>query len=250
MRRSFAVVSRLSLVGLCVAFRTTLASVVLGAGPAGAEDARFAPLGAEPRTEPIARVYVVRHASAWKNVPARQRPAGLTPQELDSLTDAGRAQAKAVGIRLRGAGVTRVVSSPAQRARQTAEAIANVLGTGAIEVSAAFQPLQHGTSRDAAHYGWRTGNWKRGADPRPLDGESLGDGLARASEFLEAVGRDAPGTTLVVVTHGEITAALLSRAAGVSPQTGYVRHFVGEGTISDIAVGADGWELLAKDVKP
>lgn len=227
-----------------------LAIVVLGSGMAGAEEPRFAPLGAEPRSAPIVRVYVVRHAAAWKNVSVRLRPPGMTEAQLDSLTDDGLVQAKAVGSRLAGAGVTRVVSSPAQRARQTADAIAGALGTGPIEVSAAFQPLQHGVSRDAANYGWRTGNWKRGADPRPPDGESLGDGLARASGFLDAIGRDAPGTTLVVVTHGEITAALLSRAAGVSPLTGYARHFVREGTISDVAIGADGWQLLAEGVKP
>lgn len=231
-----------------------LVSVMVGAGEVGAEqpqqDPPFAPLGAAPRTTPSVRVYVVRHAAAWKNVPSQRRPPGMTEAQLDALTDGGRSQAKAVGSRLRGAGVTRVVSSPAQRARQTAEAIAGVLGTGEIEVSDAFQPLQHGTSREAAQYGWRTGNWKRGADPRPPDGESLGDALARASAFLDAAGREAPGTTLVVVTHGEITAALLSRAAGVSPLTGYARHFVGEGTISDIAVDGDGWELLAKGVKP
>ncbi len=227
-----------------------LASVVLGSGTAGAEEPRFAPLGAEPRSEPIVRVYVVRHAAAWKNVSARLRPPGMTEAQLDSLTGDGLAQATAAGTRLAGAGVTRVVSSPAQRARQTADAIAGVLGTGPIEVSTAFQPLQHGASHDAANYSWRTRNWKRGADPRPPGGESLGDGLARASGFLDAIGRDTPGTTLVVVTHGEITAALLSQAAGVSPLAGYARHFVGEGTISDIAIGADGWQLLAKGVRP
>ncbi len=232
------------------AIRAVLTIVALSAGLAAAEEPDFTPLGAEPHSAPIVRVYVVRHAAAWKNVPSRSRPPGMTGAQLDSLTNGGRVQATAVGMRLAGAGVTRVVSSPARRARQTAEAIAVVLGSGPIEVSAAFQPLQHGASRDAANYRWRTGNWKRGADPRPPDGESLGDGLARAAEFLNAIGREAPGTTLVVVTHGEITAALLSHAAGVSPLTGYARHFVREGTISDIAMDAEGWQLLATGVKP
>lgn len=228
-----------------------LASVLLGAaGSSGAESPIFTPLGAAPRQTPLVRVYVVRHAEAWKNVPSLLRPPGMSAERLDSLTEAGQATARAVGKRLEGAGATRVVSSPAQRARQTAEAIAGVLGTGPIELSAAFEPLQNGSSSDAANYRWRTGNWRRGEDPRPPDGESLGDGLARAAGFLEAIGRTAPGSTLVIVTHGEITAALLSRAAGVSPLTGYARHFVGEGTISDIAITADRWELLAKGVKP
>lgn len=125
-----------------------------------------------------------------------------------------------------------------------------MLGTGPIEVSAAFRPLEHGTSREAANYRWRTGHWKQAEDPRPPGGESLGDGLARAVQFLEAIGRTAPGTTLVVVSHGEITAALLSRAAGMSPLRGYADHFVGEGTISDLVLTAEGWELLAKGVVP
>jgi broad specificity phosphatase PhoE len=143
-----------------------------------------------------------------------------------------------------------VVASPARRARQTAEAIAGVLGAGAIEVSEAFRPLEHGASRKAADYRWRTGNWRAGMDPRPEGGESLGDGLARAAGFLDAVAKQAPGTTLVVVTHGEIAAAILSKAAGVSPLAGYEAHFVGEGTISDVAVHADRWELLAEGQRP
>jgi probable phosphoglycerate mutase len=229
----------------------SFASVVLcTAISASAEGPVFPPLGAEPGQDPLLRVYVVRHAEAWKNVPFLRRPPGLGAAQLDSLTDRGRTQARAVGTRLAGAGVTRVVSSPAQRARQTAERIADILGTGPIEVSAAFRPLEHGTSREAANYRWRTGHWKRAEDPRPPGGESLGDGLERAVRFLEVIGRTAPGTTLVVVSHGEITAALLSRAAGVSPLRGYADHFVGEGTISDLVLTAEGWELLAKGIAP
>jgi len=225
-----------------------LAVALAGAGVARAGD--FRPLGAAPRGEPAVRVYLVRHAQAWKNVPSLLRPSGVSGAQLDSLTEKGQAQARAVGARLRGAGATRVVCSPAQRARQTAEAIAGVLGTGAIEVSDAFRPMDDGASRQAADYRWRTGNWRAGLDPRPEDGESLGDALARAAGFLDAIASATPGTTLVVVTHGEITAALLGKAAGVSPPAGYEANFVDEGTISDIAVYPDRWELLAKGRKP
>jgi len=192
----------------------------------------------------------VRHAQAWKNVPSVLRPPGMTDAQLDSLTEKGEQQARAIGQRLAGAGATRVVSSPAQRARQTAEAIASVLGTGPIEVSDSFEPLRHGASKQAADYRWRTGNWKAGNDPRPEGGEALADGLARAAGFLEEIARTAPGTTLVVVTHGEITAALLSKAAGVSPLAGYQANFVDEGTISDVGVSAEGWHLYARGVRP
>lgn len=226
-----------------------LLAVLAGSAPAQ-EPAAFRPLGPAAGGEPTLRVYVVRHAQAWKNVPAAQRPPGLDKAGLDSLTEAGQARARAVGERLRGAGATRIVCSPAQRARQTAEAIAGVLGTGAIEASDAFRPLEHGASRRAADYRWRTDNWRAGLDPRPDQGESLTDGLARAAGFLEALAKETPGATVVVVTHGEIAAALLSRAAGIAPLAGYDRNFVGEGTISELAVYDDRWELLAKGVKP
>lgn len=236
-----------------VRFRGALAialALAIAGAAAAQQPAAFRPLGKAPAGEPLVRVYVVRHAQAWKNVPRMLRPPGIGEAQLDSLTEKGHEQARAVGARLAGAGVTRVVSSPAQRARQTAEAIAGVLGVDPIEVSESFQPLRHGASREAADYRWRTGNWKAGRDPRPEDGESLDDGLARAAGFLDAIASAAPGTTLVVVSHGEIAAALLSKAAGVSPLTGYDANFVGEGTISDVAIAADGWELLAKGVRP
>ena len=81
-------------------------------------------------------------------------------------------------------------------------------------------------------------------------GEALEDGLSRAAGFLENVARKAPGTTLVVVTHGEIAAALLSKAAGISPLAGYQAHFVDEGTISDVGVSVGEWHLYAKGVRP
>lgn len=220
------------------------------ATPGAAQTPAFRPLGAAPQGEPALRVYVVRHGQAWKNVPRAQRPPGMTDAQLDSLTEQGQARARAVGARLEGAGVTRILSSPAQRTRQTAEAIASVLGTGPIEVRDSFQPMRHGASKQAADYHWRIANWKSGRDPRPSGGESLEDAQARAVAALDAIAQEAPGTTVVVVTHGEIAAALLSKAAGVSPLTGYDANFVGEGTISDVAIGADGWQLLAKGRNP
>lgn len=229
--------------------RALAVAAVLLAAAAPAPAQQTAPDPA-PRGEPALRVYVVRHGQAWKNVPRAQRPPGLDEAQLDSLTEQGRAQARAVGARLRGAGVTRVIASPAQRTRQTAQAIADELGTGAIAVDASFEPLRHGASAQAADYRWRTGNWKAGRDPRPEGGESLADALARAAAALDAIAQEAPGTTLVVVTHGEIAAALLGKAAGTSPLAGYQANFVGEGTISELTIDAGDWTLLARGRRP
>lgn len=63
-------------------------------------------------------VYVVRHAKAgsrrhWKG-----------DDDLRPLSKTGRAQARAVAKRLAGAGVTRIVSSPYVRCRETVEPLA------------------------------------------------------------------------------------------------------------------------------
>lgn len=60
------------------------------------------------------RVFLVRHAEA----------APGEPDELRSLTGAGRAAARALGKRLAGEQPTAVVSSPLLRARETADLIA------------------------------------------------------------------------------------------------------------------------------
>jgi phosphohistidine phosphatase SixA len=64
------------------------------------------------------RVIVVRHAEA----------APGEPDELRSLTVAGRDTARALGERLRGAEPDAVISSPLLRARETAEPIARAAG--------------------------------------------------------------------------------------------------------------------------
>ena len=69
------------------------------------------------------RVLIVRHAEA----------APGTPDELRSLTAAGREQARALGEELRGSGfaVDAIVTSPLLRARETAEALA--LGPASVD---------------------------------------------------------------------------------------------------------------------
>ncbi len=64
---------------------------------------------------PATDVYLVRHAKAGS------RSAWSGPDDLRPLTKAGRRQADALGELLADRGVTRVVSSPYVRCRQTVE---------------------------------------------------------------------------------------------------------------------------------
>lgn len=202
------------------------ASAPDAAGQAAAVEAASAPL----------RVFVIRHAPAWKNVPAARRPRPMSADELDALTPDGLERARSIAKELAGRDVVAVYTSPAQRAQQTAEAIAAGLTLAAPTVEPAFRTLDTGTDARAASGSVRARNWQSGRDPRPPGGESLADGLARATAALEAIAHEHGGHAVVVVTHGEIAAALRTDAAGQSLLSGYFDHFPREGSIHEIFV--------------
>jgi len=194
---------------------------------------------AAARADDALRVYVIRHANAWKNVAPSHRPAGMSDDDLDALTPAGLAKAEQVGAELAGKGIVAVYSSPARRAQQTAAAIAKRIGlTEPPIVAEEFRTLDSGTDKDASNGMLRMKSWKAGKDPRPPAGESLADGFARATAKLAELRAKYPGRAIAVVTHGEIAASLLAKAAGQDIVAGYVAHFPDEGSVHEIRFGA------------
>jgi broad specificity phosphatase PhoE len=148
-----------------------------------------------PTPTPPPTLCVVRHAEAYKNL---QPTPDLPADQLDRLTPTGEAQAQAAAGPL--AGAVFVWTSPAGRARQTAER----LGLGPPVVDPDLRPL------DGA-WGWteRLGHWAAGRDPAPPGGESLAQGRDRAQAVLRrAAARVGPGERGVVVTHGDIAALI------------------------------------------
>lgn len=205
-----------------------LVAALLATTPARAQQPALAPA-------PM-HVLLVRHASAWKNVPAAQRPRPMSTAELDSLTPSGVALAEKVGKSLAGKGVVAVYTSPANRAQQTASAIAKATGAGAPITDEAFRSLDVGNDARAASGTMRMQNWKSGDDPRPPGGESLGDGLARANAELLQLAKKHAGQTVVVVTHGEIASSLITQAAGQDLLTHYFKNFPDEGSVHEFDV--------------
>jgi broad specificity phosphatase PhoE len=210
--------------------------------------------GTRPEQDPATarRVFLVRHAQAWKNVPRSERPPGTSGDALDTLTPRGHEAAERIGKALSNAGVARILTSPARRARETAAGIASGLGLpDAPEVSEGLRPLDAGRDPRAADSLWRSRNWSAGRDPRPEGGESLADGLARAARLVDELAEGPTGGAVVLVTHGEIAAALLTRARGVPLLPGYFDAFPPEGSVHELAVGPDGaWRVLGTPRRP
>jgi len=88
----------------------------------------------------VARALFLRHGESAHN--AHRGAEALGEDEGDRLTERGAAQAEAAGIGLREAGVTRLLSSPMRRARETADAVgaALALPVETLDYTGEWQP--------------------------------------------------------------------------------------------------------------
>lgn len=128
------------------------------------------------------RVYLVRHGQALSNLdPAPSLP----PAELDHLTPLGTRQAEAAGRALAGRGVASALTSPAARARETAEGLARELALARPAVDSRLRPKEPGESATV-----------------------VGD---RVDHLVRALARSRRGSGVVLVAHGEVLAAYLDR---------------------------------------
>src|SRR5262245_55547358 len=110
-----------------------------------------APASLGPVPADAVRLYLVRHGQAYSNLDPEP---DLPPDKLDRLTDLGREQARRVARFLRGTAVAELLTSPAGRARETAEEIRTALGLEAARVEPALRPLELGRGPDGAPLDW------------------------------------------------------------------------------------------------
>jgi broad specificity phosphatase PhoE len=85
----------------------------------------------------VTRVIFLRHGESAHNAHTAAEP--LDEQEGDRLTTRGLEQARAAGAALAGQGITRLLSSPLRRARETAAAVGEALGFEPVELPYAHE---------------------------------------------------------------------------------------------------------------
>lgn len=78
------------------------------------------------------RALLLRHGESVHNANRSGEP--KPGSEGDLLTELGREQARSAGVGLRELGVTRLLSSPLRRARETAQAVGDALGLDPEEI--------------------------------------------------------------------------------------------------------------------
>jgi len=189
---------------------------------------------------------LVRHGETQAN--AEQR---LLGRAESPLTGRGLAQAKAIGRLL--APVSRLVSSPLWRARQTAEA----LGLGLeVEVDERWVEVDYGMY-DGQPLGevpaevWQ--RWRNDAEYQPPGGESLvemGTRVRAACEELFADhGSARSEADVVVVSHVSPIKAAVAWALGTDDALAW-RLYLATGSMTVIAWGADTPVLRGYNLTP
>ncbi|MSP61977.1 MAG: histidine phosphatase family protein [Myxococcales bacterium] len=144
-------------------------------------------------------VHLIRHGEVWN-------PAGIRYGRLNGyrLSLRGESQARTAGrlLRARGGAIARIVSSPLERAQQTAALVQEQLGGVSIETD---QRLIEATSRfdglarTAPLWPW---NWRVFPDPfRPSWGEPFVDIVRRVHAAITDLRAPHPGGAIVLVSH-------------------------------------------------
>jgi len=173
----------------------------------------------QPVTEPAPVVttltHLLRHGRT-EHTPER-RFSGSSDLPLSEL---GRADAAAAARHLADRGIDVIVSSPLQRARQTAEAVAEVLRVP-VEVDTDLRELDFGaweglTAAEAqAKSPLAFRRWSGSTDVRPPGGESFADVSARVARARSRILDRHAGKTVLLVTHVNPIKLMLAAGLGV-----------------------------------
>lgn len=165
----------------------------------------------------VVRVLLVRHGQATFNVE------GKLPGQLPGvpLTDEGRRQASRAAIALAGARLTTVVSSPLERARETAEIIARGWSLPVREDPRLMDTdVGPWAGRKISDIAKDDPNWAAFLkDPTapPAGVESMAAVQARAVAVVEEVRATAePGADVVVVAHADVIKLIVAHHTGIS----------------------------------
>jgi ribonuclease H / adenosylcobalamin/alpha-ribazole phosphatase len=165
-----------------------------------------------------------------------------------ALTDTGLRQAAAAADRLTPRGIDAVVTSPLQRARRTAEAVATATGAP-MTVDDALAEADFGkweglTFGEAAER-WpeEMSAWLASADVAPPGGESLADASERVLAALDRLLAAHPRATLLLVSHVTPIKAMTCRAL-LAPSAAMFRIHLDVASLTEIDWFADGPVLL------
>ena len=186
---------------------------------------------------------LVRHGETTWGADAR-----FAGREDVPLTARGARQAEAVAARIRPLAPSIVLTSPLQRCRTTAEAIAAAarvrvvveerLNDGLLGEWTGFRAAEIAERWPAEFAAWRSD-----PDAEPPGGESFTDIRERVRPVLNGTVQSFRGHTVVLVTHAATSKMILATALNVESTIGY-RVRVDTGSLTGFTVEPDGTVLV------
>ena len=164
------------------------------------------------------------------------------------LSGAGRAQAAALGARLSAEPLRAIQSSPVQRARETADAIAAAAGGCNVTQADALDEIDFGgwtgatfaaLEEDAA---WRHWNAAR-SQACPPGGETMAQAGARLMRHAAALAARHDGAMIALVSHCDVIRAAVAGWLGLSLDHA-LRFDIDPASVSRIAMGEWGARVM------
>jgi broad specificity phosphatase PhoE len=196
----------------------------------------------------MAHFYLVRHGS--NDVLGKALAARLPNIHLNAQ---GRDEARRTAETLKSKGITRIVSSPMERARETAGALAERIGIN-IEVHEDVNEIAFGdwsgkamTDLEAAP-GWKLFNSYRSGTRVP-NGELMIETQCRVIRLLEEMRTSEPGGTFAIFSHGDPIKLAIAYYLGV-PLDLFTRIEIGPASYSLVRLEDYGPQILAVNVCP
>ena len=192
-----------------------------------------------PRDGEPTRFLVVRHGETTWGAEAR-----FAGRQDVPLTQRGRRQASAVASRIRLLTPAVVLTSPMQRCRNTAQAIAAEVGAPVvIDERLIDGMLGDWTGLRAAQIEERWpaefAAWRSDADAAPPGGESFSEIRQRVRPMMSEALATYRGHTIVLVTHAAPSKMILATALNVDSTVAY-RMRVDTASLSGFTVESDG----------
>ena len=197
----------------------------------------------QPVVTPAAPVTTVTHLlrhGRTEHTPERRFSGSSDP----ALSLLGEADAAAAARHLGGRGIDVIVSSPLQRTRQTAAAVAELLGVP-VEVDGDLRELDFGSwegltaDEAAAKSPLAYRRWRDSVDVRAPGGESLADVATRVERARVRILERHAGKTVLIVSHVTPIKALLAAGLGVGPEIAH-RVFLEAASLSTVTWSSDG----------
>lgn len=173
-------------------------------------------MGVNHQHQRITKIYLIRHGQTAYNVDDR-----LRGRADPALTDLGREQAAALGGLFAGVPLSRVLSSPLQRAIDTARPVARAAGLP-VEADEALNDRDYGPWTGTSHATVLQRFGSLDAAPGVESWEALRQRVTRAFEAILAT---ANGPAIALVGHDATNRALLaSLVAELSAQPDQIQQ--------------------------